>query len=50
MAAILEGRDTIGIELERPSFEIAQAAARWAEEQVPEMVQAEMPICVEQRD
>jgi site-specific DNA-methyltransferase (adenine-specific) len=41
MAAVLEGRDAIGIELERPSFEIAQAAVHWAEEQMPEMVQAE---------
>ena len=42
MAAILEGRDAIGIELERPSFEIAQAACRWAEEQEPEVEQMEL--------
>jgi len=44
MAAILEGRDAIGIELERPSFDIAEAATRWAQEQVPEMIQAEMTL------
>jgi site-specific DNA-methyltransferase (adenine-specific) len=41
MAAVLEGREAIGIELERPSFEIARWVVAWAEEQVPEMVQAE---------
>lgn len=44
MAAILEGREFIGIELERESFEIAQARVAWAREQVPEMVQAEMAL------
>ena len=39
MAAILEGRDFIGIEQERASFDVAEAAIRWATEQVPEMVQ-----------
>jgi hypothetical protein len=44
MAAILEGRDAIGIELERPSFEIAEAGVRWAEKQIPEMVQVRMTL------
>jgi len=38
----LEGRDFIGIEQERASFDVAEAAIRWATEQVPEMVQEEM--------
>ena len=42
MAATLEGRDFIGIEQERASFDVAEAAIRWATEQVPEMVQEEM--------
>jgi DNA modification methylase len=46
MAAILEGRDTIGIELERPSFDIAEAAVRWAQEQIPEMVQGEFQCVI----
>ena len=36
MAAVLEDRDFIGIELERPSFEIAEARIAWAQEQTPE--------------
>jgi site-specific DNA-methyltransferase (adenine-specific) len=44
MAAVLEGREFIGIELERESFEIAQARIAWAREQPPEAVQLEMTL------
>ena len=36
MAAVLESRDFIGIELERESFETAQARIAWAQEQAME--------------
>jgi len=39
MAAVLEGREFVGIELERESFEIAQARIAWAQEQQPTVVQ-----------
>jgi len=42
MAAVMEGRDVIGIEMERASFEIAQRAVEWAQEQAPEAVQLEL--------
>jgi site-specific DNA-methyltransferase (adenine-specific) len=44
MAAVLEGREFVGIELERESFEIAKARIAWAKEQVPEMTQAQMAL------
>jgi len=39
MAAVMEGREVIGIEMERASFEIAQRAVEWAQEQSPESIQ-----------
>jgi DNA modification methylase len=43
-AAVLEGRDAIGIEIERNSFEIAEAYVAWAEQQAPAAVQMELPM------
>jgi site-specific DNA-methyltransferase (adenine-specific) len=44
MAAVLEGREFVGIELERESFEIAEARIAWAQEQTPAAVQLEMTL------
>jgi site-specific DNA-methyltransferase (adenine-specific) len=44
VAAVLEGREFVGIELERESFEIAEAAIAWAQEQTPAAVQLEMTL------
>ena len=39
MAAVLEERDVIGIEIERSSFEVAEVAVEWAKSQLPKVVQ-----------
>jgi site-specific DNA-methyltransferase (adenine-specific) len=44
VATVLEGREFVGIELERESFDIAEAAIAWAQEQTPAAVQLEMTL------
>jgi len=44
VAAVLEGREFVGIELERASFDIAEAAIEWARGQVPTVEQLEMEL------
>ena len=43
-ACVLEGRDFMGIELDSDYLDIAQRRIAWAQEQVPEVVQAELAI------
>ena len=44
MAAVMEGRDFIGIELDGDYLEIARRRIAWAQEQVPEAEQMEMGL------
>jgi DNA modification methylase len=44
MACVLEGRGFIGIEMDSDYLEIARRRIAWAEEQVPEAVQAELAV------
>jgi len=47
MAAALEGRDFIGIELEQDSYDIAEARIAWADKQAQEAEPVQLSLDVE---